>query len=128
MILLLVLALCKLRYCLIIDFLSSHKRPCLCTSIVKSQNKAAARGSGAEPQKLTNFLESIAFLATNLLCGNDCGKPANKILKIIFIYTYKLFSAVLQVRYVVYMTSLIYPLVPRQNLFIFVRQLKNITS
>ena len=28
MILLLVLVLCKLRYCLIIDFLSSRKRPC----------------------------------------------------------------------------------------------------
>ena len=82
MILLLVLALCKLRYCLIIDFLSSPCAPSLCTSIVKSQNKAAARGSGAEPQKLTNFLESIAFLATNLLCGNDCGKI------IIIIYTY----------------------------------------
>ena len=39
--------------------------PSFSTSIVKSQNKA---GSGAEPQKLTHFLESIAFLATNLLC------------------------------------------------------------
>ena len=47
--------------------------PSLSTSIVKSQKKAAARGSGAEAQKLTHFLESIAFLATNLLCGNDCG-------------------------------------------------------
>ena len=49
--------------------------PSLTTSIVKSLNKAAARGSGgalkappagsgAEPQKLTHFLESMAFLAT----------------------------------------------------------------
>ena len=63
--------------------------PSLSTSIVKSQNKAAARGVWGklptEPQKLTHFLESIAFLATNLLCGNDCGKPVNIILKIIII-------------------------------------------
>ena len=51
--------------------------PSLSTSIVNSQNKAAARGSGAESQKLMHILESIAFLATNLLCGTDLSTPSS---------------------------------------------------
>ena len=37
------------------NVLARNSAPSLSISILKSQNKAAARGSGAEPQKLTHF-------------------------------------------------------------------------
>ena len=62
MILLLVLALCKLRYCLIIDFLSSRKRPCAPYLIIIINSIVIVMATASKPRTGAKTEEQVSLV------------------------------------------------------------------